>query len=618
MCGIAGLWCKQGWSEREFQEKLEAMLQPIAPRGPDGHGTWIDLHRQIGLGHRRLSILDLSNAGSQPMVEENPAQCAAISYNGEIYNFKELRGELAKLGICFRSHSDTEVILKSYLAWGEAAFKELSGIFAFGLADLVKGKLFLVRDPVGVKPLYVCQGSFGLAFGSIPSQFVAAGLAHDLDPEVLAVYLRGGYVPMPASIYAGVEQVPPGEYWQFNINGASCCKHIVKYFDVICQDLSAHKKAVNEGTDFGSLLEMVVEKQLVSDVPIGCFLSGGVDSTSVALAMTRVSPERVKTFTVGFPGWAENEAAVARRTSQILDTQHFELEVTGEEALNVLPTVFAIFDEPFADPSAIPTYLISRFAREHVTVTLSGDGGDELFAGYRRYGFIWGKRPWIYSLSPALRTWLQYFCTSLRRKDLLCIRTLDEFYCYQLIQFSPRELSALWPGVTQKPLSFGEMNGKGLTPLRRAMTQDFLTYLPGDILVKLDRCTMAVGLEGRVPLLDTRIAAYSADLSDIDLIRSRQTKWPLRDYIRSRMPTEHLNQPKRGFGIPMGAWLRAELRERLEDLLHSDLCDPLGVFSRSFIQQLVRNHISGKADHAYQLWTLLALAEWNMRRLGRS
>lgn len=615
MCGIAGLWTRKGWSEPELRETVERMLKPINQRGPDGQGLWLSSKWQIALGHRRLSILDLSEAAAQPMVEAQPGDGVAITFNGEIYNFRELRRELEGLGVSFHSTSDTEVILKGYQVWGEETFKRLSGIFAFGLLDLNTRELFLARDAIGIKPLYVCHGDFGVAFASTPSQFLAAGLAGEINPEALAYYLRWGYIEVPGSIYCNVNQVPPGEYWKIRVQADSACSRhsIFKHPNLAPKGGSTGRTG---GQDFGDLLDQVVKEQLVSDVPLGCFLSGGIDSTAVATAMSRTSPEPVKTFTVGFPGWEDDEAPIARRTAHILGTQHRELNITGPEALKALPEVFDAFDEPFADASAIPTFLVSRLAREHVTVVLSGDGGDELFGGYRRYGCLRAKRPMIYALPPAWRRWASRWCSSRRRQDLLAVGSLDELYCLQLVQFSPSELSALWPGFQQPPLAMPGVPENGLSPWRRGMVFDFLTYLPGDILVKTDRCTMAVGLEGRVPILDTRIVEYAARLPDNLLCDGARTKAPLRKYLAARIPTDHLDLPKRGFGIPKAAWLRTELKQYLGDMLHSDIWDPLGVFSRAYTQQLFQEHLAGGANHADKLWTILALAEWNMRRLG--
>lgn len=615
MCGICGIY---GLTDQE--NILRKMVAAIAHRGPDDQGLWTD-SRRVGLGHTRLSILDLSPLGHQPM--HSACGRYTIVYNGEVYNHLTLR---EGLDYPFRSTSDTETILAAVSAWGiEAALHRFIGMFAFALWDAESAKLFLIRDRLGVKPLYYGRCAGGWVFGSeLKALQGVAGCAENIDRDSLALYFRHNYIPAPYSIYEGVEKVLPGE--MVTIDEAGPIRHI--WWDVhevwrsgfSSQWSMCDKDAVDA---LEGLLSDAVDLRMLADVPLGAFLSGGIDSSTVVALMQARSRGPVKTFSIGFREATHNEAYYARAVAEHLGTDHKELYVSPRDLLDVIPSIPRLWDEPFADSSQIPTYILSRLTREHVTVSLSGDGGDELFAGYHRYFHAtrWDKLSavplpvrnfikLVLKITPALFfKALGRIGPKIRwRLDLLSIEDFQEFYRYLVSHFKhpedfvhgSRELST---PLTQKGFEFPDK-------FAQMALWDLQMYLPDDILTKVDRASMAVGLEARVPLLDHRVVEFAARTPLSFKVRGGKGKWLLKQVLYRHVPKELIERPKMGFGVPIERWMRNELREWCGDLLNADTLKRQGYLDADKVARMWNEYLSGESNWHYYLWDVLMFQAW--------
>lgn len=640
MCGIAGFWSPPS-NESGALEMLVPMTSAVAHRGPDDYGLWCDPALGIGMGHRRLSIIDLSPQGHQPMFS-----CSGryvIVFNGEIYNFERLRKELPPAP--WRGHSDTEVILAAVEAWGlSAAVKRFVGIFAFALWDRAERRLHLVRDHVGVKPLYYGWNSGCLLFASELKGIRAhPRFSGELDRDAIAAYLRHGYIPAPHSVYRNIHKLEPGTIATFN--GVSSEPLFARYWSAseaaVAGMRQPFKGSASEAMEqLETLLLDAVDLQMVSDVPLGAFLSGGIDSSLVVSLMQAQSARPVQTFSIGFREDDYNEAPHAAAIARHLGTEHTELYVSEELAQQYVPTIASLYDEPFADSSQIPTYLVSKLAREHVTVSLSGDGGDELFAGYNRYA--WTDRTWRsirFLGSPARRIlgktllavppvcWnrllhpLRTVMPGTRGDGVMSqkayrlgrlMQNADRASYYRDLISLLLEPEKIMIGATEAETSFQtNWDWKSLPDyVSQMQCVDMLTYLPDDILVKVDRASMAVGLEARVPLLDHRAVEFAWQIPLSLKVHDGQSKWLLRRVLEKYVPAALFERPKMGFGVPVGQWLRGPLRDWAESLLDPARINSTGLLRTAEVNQLWTQHCSCVHDWKYQLWSLLMLQSW--------
>lgn len=642
MCGISG-GLQSDLGPREWEEALGRMESALNHRGPDDSGVWFDAGAGVGLAHRRLSIVDLSPAGHQPMHSADGRY--VISYNGEIYNFTALRRDLESRGHGFRGHSDTEVMLAAFSQWGvEAAVKKFVGMFAFAVWDARERMLHLCRDRAGEKPLYYGWVGDTFLFGSE----LKALRAHpcwraEVDRDALLLFLRYNYVPAPYSIYKGIRKLAPGTILSVSLekrnrNGAGQPK---PYWSArqVAEDGIRHPFEGSEADALAELEELLREAvagQMVADVPLGAFLSGGIDSSLVVALMQAQSSRPVKTFTIGFHEAAYNEAEFAKAVATHLRTEHTELYVTPKEAMDVIPRLPALYDEPFADSSQIPTFLVSELTRRRVTVSLSGDGGDELFGGYNRY--FWGRRIWskigwvprglrraaasgVTRFSPS--AWDAAFGVLPRglcetspgdkiHKLAAVLEVEDEDGMYRHLVSSWRRPSELVRGATEPVTTLTDKSLWAELPVfeQRMMYLDLMTYLPDDILVKVDRAAMGVSLETRVPYLDHRVIEFAWRLPLAMKIRDGKGKWLLRRVLYKYVPPALIERPKAGFGIPVDAWMRGPLRAWTEALLDDKRLRREGYFEPGPIRQKWEEHLAGSRNWQYYLWSVLMFQAW--------
>lgn len=613
MCGIAGFIDRPGTMDSHVGE-LAAMTSAIVHRGPDEEGSMVV--EGVALGMRRLSIIDLSG-GSQPIANEDGT--INVVFNGEIYNFAEIRSELEELGHRFETSSDTEVLVHSYEEYGLELTQRLRGMFAFALWDANRERLVIARDRLGIKPLYYWDaGREGLAFASeLGSLKVLRGFPRAVDDTAVADFLSLGYVPDPASIYAGVRKLPPGHRMVWTRNGGAT---IERYWSPIVEertDLSEEEAA----DEVRRLLLESVRYRLVSDVPLGAFLSGGIDSSAVVAAMAQQMDRPVKTFSIGFEEDDFNEAPDARRVADALGTDHTEL-IVRPDADALIERVTASFGEPFADSSAIPTLLVSELARRDVTVTLSGDGGDELFGGYTRYHAVSDRNVPI--PAPA-RAALGFLARRLphgtygRNRLLEFSRTTQGRYAGQIGQpLAVAEGGVARPEVVAAGCDLDQLVDRwwhqtgGRSLLTRLTLVDALSYLPGDILTKVDRMSMAVSLEARVPILDHHLAEFAFSLPSSMKWGPQGGKKIFRKALEGMVPSFVFTKPKKGFGVPLRDWFRNELSWRCDELL-----DPRAELYRYVepvaVRRVISEHRSARRDHSYMIWRLLVLQLWLSR-----
>lgn len=641
MCGIAGI---SSWrANTPLQADIQRMIAPLVHRGPDDSGVWLDEAAGIGLGHRRLSIIDLSPQGHQPMLSASGR--FVIAYNGEIYNFAALRDELAAAGgsPAWRGHSDTEVLLACIEAWGiEATLKRSVGMFAIALWDREQRVLTLARDRLGEKPLYYGELAGRLLFGSeLKALQAVAGNALQVDPDALAEFMRFSYIPAPLTIYRGICKLPPGHYLQLRC--AADAKIEPRPFWQLADCADDAVRAQLAEADDKTLIDAVEQRlsesirlQMVSDVPLGAFLSGGVDSSTVVALMQAQSSRRVRTYTIGFDQPGFNEAPFALEVARHLGTEHTELYVTARDAEELIPRLPTIYDEPFADSSQIPTTLVSHLTRQHVTVSLSGDGGDELFQGYPRYSLtadLWRRinrlpvslrraaagvlrtpsaQAWdrVLSVLPASRQQSINGRRMHRLAQLLVTGSLGEMYLRLMSQWQPEE--ALVRGTSHQ--QFTMRHWQASRPAMEAMRLwDVLQYLPDDLLVKVDRASMNASLEARAPLLDHRVVELAFSLPPRVLVRDGVGKWILRQVLYRHVPRALIERPKTGFSVPLGDWLRGPLRAWADELLAPQGLAADGLLDEGKVAALWQEHLSGRFDRSSYLWNVLMFQAW-MRR----
>lgn len=619
MCGIAGFLGQTRFRNRhEFETMAVRMAQTLAHRGPDASGVWIDLDSNIALAHRRLSVLDLSPEGGQPMVSASGR--FVVVFNGEIYNFKELRAELQPHR--FRGSSDTEVMLSAFERWGvEDAVRRFNGMFAFAVWDRKQRLLCLGRDRLGEKPLYYTQTGGGFLFGSeLKALRTHPGFRGSIDRGSLALFLCHGYVPAPYSIYSNVKKLAPGTLLVIDGKGKELAQIIYwSATDVVergcASPLSVGEQEAEQRLE--ALLSDSVKRRMMSDVPLGAFLSGGIDSSLVVALMRQNSGRPVKTFTIGFHETRYDETEHAALVARHLGCEHAGLRVTPEDALDVIPRLPAVYDEPFADSSQIPTVLVSRLARSSVTVCLSGDGGDEVFGGYPRY--LLAKRIWdeIGWLPQSSRRWLSAFLRQTIAADkvqklacLLDAENRESLYLNLVSQWNDFPSTVLDAEKPPTLLTQRDEWPEVSDFVQTMMFLDSVTYLPDDILVKLDRASMGVGLETRVPLLDHRIFEFAWQLPLRMKVRGRRSKWLLRKVLHKYVPPALVDRPKTGFGIPIHEWLRRPLREWAEALLGGARLQREGFLNPEPIRRKWAEHLTGRRNWGFAIWNVLMFQAW--------
>lgn len=642
MCGLAGFWdASHRLGPDGAQTALSRMTDAIRHRGPDDDGYFHDQAAEVALGFRRLSIVDLSAYGHQPMASASGRY--VIVFNGEVYNYAELRRELESAGCKFRGHSDTEVMLAAFEAWGvEAAVKRFVGMFAIGLWDRQRRELKLIRDRPGIKPLYYGWVRGALVFGSeLKALRAFPGFDNTIDRDALCLYLRHDYIPAPYSIYQGINKLLPGRIVTVpaGARGPQDLRMDVYWSARGVFESASRARFESEEDALGELertLRQAVAHRMIADVPLGAFLSGGVDSSTVVALMQAQSPRPVKTFSIGFRENDYDEAAYARAVAQYLGTDHTELYMTPREAMDVIPLLPAMYDEPFGDSSQIPTYLVSKLARTAVTVSLSGDGGDELFAGYDRYFHafeIWRKISWLPAPArrsvgralqhwPLLCLWPAAAALSLaagRRLSPDRLRKLGDLLgstsqldLYRGILGHWRDPAAIVQGARVPDYFLGNIGNWDVSPesIESMCFADLNTYLPDDILTKVDRASMAVSLEARVPLLDHRVVELAWRLPLNMKVRDGQSKWLLRQVLYKYVPRELIERPKMGFGVPIDTWLRGPLRDWAEALLSETRLKREGFLDPAPIRLKWQEHLSGKRRWHFPLWNVLMFQAW--------
>ena len=636
MCGLIGVFDPNQQLGADSLRNIAAqMTSAIVHRGPDDVGHWVDSQARVAFGHRRLSIIDLTEAGRQPMVSANGRW--VIAYNGEIYNTSAIRELLGEMR--YRGHSDTEVLVEAFAKWGvEATISRINAMFAFAAWDTQENELWLARDRFGEKPLYYGWHGNVLLFGSELKALAAVeGFSPDIDRQALGMLIRKISIPAPSTIYRGIKKLAPGSL--LRVRGGQDRPEPMRYWDpaTVASGIELNPPRGEEVVDeLEELLTSVVKSRMESDVPLGAFLSGGVDSSTVVALMQKSSTQQVKTFTIGFREAGYDESPHAKAVAQHLQTDHTELKLTANDALAVIPKLSRIYDEPFADSSQIPTYLVSALARQHVTVALSGDGGDELFGGYDRYRVFERLHKYRNAFPQSILK------TSGKAMSSLSVETWNKIGRSPIAAFAPKsvrvrtgermhklakllqssgngDLYQQLLSVNTDPASlvigYQESHAEGIHSSDRssfedAMMTDTYDYLPDDILAKVDRASMAVSLEVRVPLLDPDVFSFAWGLHPDDRMKNGIGKWPLRQLLNRYVPAEIVERPKMGFGVPINKWLRSDLRGWASDLLDEQLLRQQGYFNAEPIVRMWDEHVSGTADRSSELWPVLMFQAW--------
>ncbi len=616
MCGIAGLLRLDG--APVDPAIVRRMTDILAHRGPDGEGFHVD--GPVGLGHRRLAIIDLAG-GRQPMATADGA--IWITYNGEIYNYREIRRELGGLGFDLRSASDTEVILAAYEAWGVGCLGRLRGMFAFAIWDGRRRRIFMARDRVGIKPLVYAWDGRCLRFASeIKALLEDPAVSRELDWGAVRDYLTHHYVSAPRTIFRGIQKLPPASYLLCSLDGSE--PKVESYWDLhMAPDASLSESDWTEQLEY--LLNETVQLHMVSDVPVGAFLSGGIDSSSVVACMARASAGPVKTFSIGFDEQNFDELRYARLVAKRYGTEHFEM-IVKPDVMSVLPRLAWQFDEPFSDASAIPTYCVAKVTQEHVTVALSGDGGDESFAGYRRYAHALDLHRRIDRTPASLAKPLLRWAAARRSPGargrefmaLLGMSPLDRYHRMMTYQSEETLAALLTPEATANVVLDAGSTGFGRLAAA-AGTDDYLSmlqyidvhhYLPGDILTKVDRTSMLTSLEARVPLLDHVLMEHAARMPSDAKLRDGMGKHVLKEAMRPHLPAEILDRQKMGFGVPLATWFRKDLKDFARDLLADHRTRQRGILRPDTVSHLLDIHITGNRDYSSQLWSFICLELW--------
>ncbi len=636
MCGIAGFLATEARQPRaELESIARRMGEQLAHRGPDSDGSWADETSGVALGHRRLAILDLSPEGAQPMWSETGR--FVVTFNGEIYNYGQLRDELAALNHAFRGRSDTEVLLAGVEQWGIAgALERFNGMFAFALWDRAERLLHVARDRMGEKPLYYAwSGSTFLFASELKALRVHPAFERSIDRDALALYMRFGYIPTPHSIYIGVRKLVPGGLLTVSARrpAESSLARYWSHEDVVASAAERPFRGTSQEAvaEVESLLSDAVKLRMQADVPLGAFLSGGIDSSTIVALMQVQSPRPVKTFTIGFHESIFNEAEHAKAVARHLGTDHTEIYATPHDAFEVIPRLSTLYDEPFADSSQIPTFLISELTRRHVTVSLSGDGGDELFCGYTRYAWalaIWQKIGCLpIAVRAALGRALEAVPESALRRAVATARGrkwAERMDAARMLLKHPTARSlyggimSRWSDPTRLVLGSrepatalaDEAACPGATFADWMMWVDALTYLPDDILVKVDRASMGVSLEARIPLLDHRLVELAWRLPLGLKRRDGESKWVLRQVLYRHVPRELIERPKRGFEVPIELWLRGPLRDWACDLLSAERLRREGYLDPALVQDTLSEHLSAEREWSFQLWNVLMFQAW--------
>lgn len=629
MCGIAGY---VSYNKSIQQSTIVDMCQELSHRGPDDYGTYIYENEklQVALGHTRLSIIDLSNGGHQPMIFNH----LHIVFNGEIYNYTEIKDQLLELGYTFKSSSDTEVILKAFNEWGIAAVDLFVGMFSFALLDIKTQKIYCFRDRAGVKPFYYYKVNGDFVWASeLKSLLKHPNFIKQLDPNALKLYLQYGFIPAPHTIYANTYKLSPGNYLEIELETGNVSErtywNVDKYY-------TSSKLAINEDEALSELEKLLISScnyRMVSDVPVGVFLSGGYDSTAVAAILQKHQSSKLKTFTIGFKESGFDEAPFAKDIANHLGTEHHEFYCSEQDAKNVIPLLPTIYDEPFGDSSAIPTYLVSKMAKEHVTVVLSADGGDETFFGYNRYPSVLNRFNKIKNLNALTKIFIRgilpisriLYCNNYQKRRNIAVlerslkdRKLDmqDLNSWYMERFSTDELKKLLvetETASQEVTTFFRQKNESkdkMSPVDQLLSIDYKTYLVDDILTKVDRATMAVSIEGREPLLDHRLIEFTARLPFSLKYKDSIQKYLLKQIAYKYVPKSLLDRPKSGFAIPLQKWFRTDMKYLLEEFLDYDMLKKQGIFNPSYIHSLLKLYYDGQDSVFERIWFLLSFQMW--------